>query len=253
MSDGNGHKPLIEIDERLPIASWVWPKPVVFVPFTQHLAFADEVCPRLLAIAAQGAPFMTQHAFRTDMARNLAARALVESEFSHLIMLDQDHLHDIQIVQKLTRWIRNDPTKQIVGALYFRRGEPYEPQAFKQREDGLYYFLEDWDADLVEVDVIGTGAICIAREVFEALTPPYFWYDYSHFNDKGSEFISASEDVQFCKSARAAGFRIWCDTTIKMPHLISGKVNEITYRNYAKMQEAKAEKELIIDEAATIA
>lgn len=225
-------KPLIELDEHLPIAAWVWPKPVVFVPFTQHLAFSDEVVPRLLAIAAQGAPWMHQHSFRTDMARNLAARALVESEFTHIVMLDQDHLHDIQIVQKLCRWVKNDPTKQIVGALYYRRGEPYEPQAFKLRDDGMYYYLADWDADLVEVDILGTGAMMIAREVFEALTPPYFWYDYSQFNDKDTEFISASEDVQFCKAARAAGFRIWCDTTINMPHLISGKVNEHTYRSY---------------------
>jgi hypothetical protein len=253
MSDGNGNKPLISEIDTLPVSAWVWPKPVVWIPFTQHLAFADEVVPRFLEIALQGVPFFHLHSFRTDMARNLAAAALLESDFSHILMLDQDHLHDVNIVQKLCRWVQNDPTKQIVGGLYFRRGEPYEPQAFKQRDDGMYYYLADWEAELVEVDVIGTAALLISRDVFAALPKPWFWYDYSHFNDKASEFISASEDVQFCKAARAAGFRIWCDTTVVMPHLISGKITEATYRSYARMQEAKAEKELIIDEAATIA
>jgi hypothetical protein len=47
--------------------------------------------------------------------------------------------------------------------------------------------------------------------VFEALSKPYFRF----LTDEASGEITG-EDYVFCDRARAAGFRIWCDTRLSL-------------------------------------
>ena len=108
-----------------------------------------------------------------DEARNQAAIALLKSDFTHLLMLDIDHVHPYNIVQRLARWVIMDNGIQVVGGLNYRRSEPHDPCAYRMDENGAMYAIE-FDKDnsqLVEVDRLGTGSILIAREVFEKQSP----------------------------------------------------------------------------------
>jgi hypothetical protein len=59
----------------------------------------------------------------------------------------------------------------------------------------------------------------IHRSVFEHLTRPWFYYDYSGAEEGGKNWTRTTEDINFCKKARAAGIRIFVDTTICSPHI----------------------------------
>ena len=205
--------------------------PVVAIPIERTVP--GSVFWHFMAIAGRGWPIVAQPYNRTDIARNAFASYLLDHpEFSHLVMLDLDHRHPTDIVERLARWCENAPhVIQMVGGLSFRRREPYDPLMWV-RQDGHYYVPGEWDPGLAEGDMIGFGAVMIARSVFEALAPPWFTYDYS----RAAEGTWPTEDIGFCQRVRQAGVSIWCDTSTVSPHHIDGWVDESTFRSYLVTQ-----------------
>lgn len=214
--------------ETLPISAWEWPRIVAFVPQFPALPHADDVFYGFWAIAQQGLPIMQISYGRTDLVRNRAAMLLLQSDFTHVLMLDADHQHPPHVTQLLARWVLDDPTRLVVGGLNFRRGEPYDPCAYLRGEDGLLYPPSEWQRGLVEVDAIGTGSLLIAREAFERIEPPWFFNDYSMV----MEDRWPGEDIGFSKKCNEAGIKLWVDTTTTSPHMIDAVVDESSYRDY---------------------
>lgn len=204
------------------------PRPVVGVLLERSISHADKVLFPLLAIAQQGFPFMTMPHGRTDLVRNKMALQLLSSNFTHLIMLDVDHTHPVDIVQRLMKNFTTYPELKVVGGLNFRRGEPYDPCAFIKGDDGRYYPMSEWPAGLIRVDALGTGCIAIARETFEELPPPWFFNPY----DRIMEDIWPGEDIGFAKLCAEHGIEQYVDTTITSPHLIDAVVDESTFQAF---------------------
>lgn len=220
--------PATDILTVLPIASWPWPRIIAFVPQFPAIPHGDDVFYHFWAIAQQGVPIMRINYGRTDLVRNQAAKTLLGSDYTHVLMLDQDHQHPHHIVQALARWVIADPTIQVVGGLNFRRGAPYDPCAYLLGEDGRLYPPADWEEGLLEVDAIGTGSLLIAREVFEKIDPPWFFNDYSHV----LEDRWPGEDLGFCSKCREAGIKMYVDTTISSPHMIDAVVDRSSFEEY---------------------
>lgn len=217
--------------QQRPIGEWPWPRIVLFVPLPPALPFVDEVFWQFMAIASQGIPFMRHEYGRTDFVRNKAVETLLQSDYTHILMLDSDHIHPAQIVQRLARWVIADPAKQVIGGLNFKRSEPYDPCAFvKVSSNGRdeYAYPQEWYPGLMEVDLIGTGSILIAREVFEAIEPPYFWYSYSN----AAQGLYPSDDIGFSLKCQAAGIKMYVDTTTTSPHMVARTVTEQTFRDF---------------------
>lgn len=156
---------------------------------------------------------------RTDMARNRMAQSFMEETTNPndvLIMLDGDHVHPFDIVPRLAN---HEPELGVVGALYFRRGEPFDPLFFK-RIDGRLRNPAEWERGMIyECDAVGTGAIAIRRWVFEKLTKQgmgYPWFQYTYPDDK--EF-NMTEDIFFAGLCEKAGISHFCNTSIITPHL----------------------------------
>lgn len=207
-----------------------WPRPVIGVLLERTLAHADKVFYSFIGIAQQGWPFVHMNYGRTDLARNKLALHLLGSDFTHIIMLDVDHQHPMDIVQLLmTNFVRK-PDLKVVGGLNFRRGEPYDPCAYILGDEGKYHPIAEWEKGLIKVDALGTGCIAIAREVFEQIEPPWFYNDYS----KVWEDIWPGEDIGFCTKCRQAGIELYVDTRVTSPHLIDAVVEESAYREYMK-------------------
>ena len=161
------------------------------------------------------------------MARESACKQLIDSDFTHILMLDADHKHPPNIIQQLARWVIEDPERLVVGGLNFRRSEPYDPCAYMV-EDDKFFTLWDWEEGLLEVDRIGTGSILIAREVFERLKQPWF---YLHSTDEGATNWP-TDDMIFCLHCKEAGIKLWCDTTTQSPHMTQAFIAEETYKQY---------------------
>ena len=61
--------------------------------------------------------------------------------------------------------------------------------------------------ELIPVDWVGGGSMCIRRDVLETIPPPWF-------PPSGDD-----EDVAFCRRARAAGFTVHLDASVHVAHL----------------------------------
>lgn len=178
-----------------------------------------------LNIAMYGWAFCEQAYTRNDIARYKFAKHLLESDFTHLLMMDSDHIHPHDIVQRLARWCIVYPQIEVVGAMCFRRSEPYDPCAFVWN-NGYYRRLAVWEPGCFQVDALGTGAILIDRKVFERLPRPWFEYHYEDLEG------FPGTDMTFARHCKDAGIAQWVDTTTISPHIGNQMIDEATYRRY---------------------
>jgi hypothetical protein len=201
---------------------------VVGIPMERNIT--DAAFNHFWNIARQGWPLVDHLYGRTDSNRNRMARVLKEEvpEFTHLCMLDGDHLHPADTVLKLARWVLDDPGKLVVGGWHFRRGEPFEPCAFCYGSDGELHAPVEWNNGLMEVDAIGHGTLLIHRSVFDILPTPWWAYSYVH----AEKYIYPSVDMYFSHLRRQFGVKMYADTTQTSPHLITSVVEESTFRAF---------------------
>ena len=159
---------------------------------------------------------------RTDVARNRMAHKLLEGDCEALVMLDSDHKHHPRLVEYLAMAAAAHPEMGVIAGLNYRRTPPHEPMAYRTDASGKYGCILPEVKGLVEVDACSTASMLVRREVFEALEPPWFRYEYDHY-DHG---VSTSEDVAFCRRVlRETDWRIYVHTQLTSPHLA---VREIT-------------------------
>jgi hypothetical protein len=169
--------------------------------------------------------------------RNFAAEAFLQSNYTHLIMLDSDHVHPLDIVQRLCRMVIDDPGRGIVGGMNYKRCEPYSPCAYVDKPDGAYR-VHEWEGqEPFQVAAMGFGSVMIAREVFQTVDKPWFYHDFSGAA-VNPDFAYPGHDLAFCRRAAKSGFDAWVDFTLCSPHMTANRVTELTYRTFCAMKEA---------------
>jgi len=168
---------------------------------------------------------------RTDDARNRAVVALLkmaQGDRDTLVMLDADHTHPPDIVERL---VAHDVG--VVGALAFRRGDSFDALAFQHDDNGELYTIERDLTGLQEVAVVATCALAIQRWVFKALEEagyhwPYFRYAYAE-----GAATQPTEDIWFGAICRAAGIKQYVDCDTVTPHLMMVEVDRDFAVSYA--------------------
>jgi hypothetical protein len=143
----------------------------------------------------------------------LAEAMLADPRFGALFFCDHDMVPPADTVERLLAHHVG-----IVGALYFGRIPPYYAQAGFTNPGGWLRPLERFGGRQ-EVDVCGTGALLIRREVFEAVPRPWFKHPYP-------DPIVGGEDSYFCKMATGSGIQTYCDTDLAVGHLATVEMNQ---------------------------
>ena len=202
----------------------------------------------LMNVAAQGAV----HGFkrivvpygRTDLVRNLIVQGFMKyakDPNDVLVMLDNDHQHPPTVVESLAA---HDPELGVVGALAFRRGEPYDPCFWVRNKEGEILGVDSWpEGAIIECISVGSGAIAIRRWVFEKMSeyaPIYFQYAYSP-EDKIA--FQPSEDVVFARRCEKLGIKHYVDTSVVIPHITNMYVTKETYNQFKEKKLTEAENE----------
>lgn len=164
-------------------------------------------------------------------ARNAITEAAIQTGCDYLLFLDDDHVIDWEgtrgpnnrysMVENFIKHFESDKDIGIVGALYFHRGAQCAPVLMKEGNDGGFYWLRDDEikGELQEVAVQGGGCMMLRLSIFDRIKAPWFEPEF----DFGT-------DIQICKKAREAGFKVCCDTSIHVGHVLS-KREVITPQN----------------------
>lgn len=161
-----------------------------------------------------------------DTLRNDIVKKALAMDATKLIMLDTDMVYHPKTVTSLLA--RNLP---VVGGLSFRRYPPFDSIMLKRI--GLQYeSINEWEeGELVEVDATGAGCIMYDMDIFRKLPDP--WFKFRKEEDTGR---SIGEDIGFCEDLRAAGYRIFVDTSVPSDHLTTLAVNRATNKLYEQMK-----------------
>ena len=155
-------------------------------------------------------------------ARNSIVEGALQMDCDYLMFLDDDHVIDWEttpepnsrygMIQTFLDHFDNDPELGIVGALYYHRGGDCRAVVMREGEQGGYYWLRDDEilGKYQEVDVQGGGCMMIRMSIFDKIKSPWFEPEF----DLGT-------DIQICKKAKDAGFKVACDTSIQIGHVLS--------------------------------
>ncbi len=161
-----------------------------------------------------------------DTLRNDIVEKALSIGATNLIMMDVDMIYHPKTIPSLLS--RRLP---IIGALCFRRYPPFDSIMLRIVEDG-FISIDNWkDGELVEVDATGAGCLMFDMDVFRKMPAP--WFKFRVNADTGA---AIGEDIGFCHDLKAAGYRIFVDTSVPADHLTTMAVNEKTYRLYKSMK-----------------
>lgn len=133
-------------------------------------------------------------------------RAVEGMDGDWIWFIDDDHSFPPSI---LLRLLARDV--DIVAPICLRRVQPFLPVACV---DDLCLDVTRYGKDeLVEVQHTGSSGMLIRRAVLEEIEAP--WFELGN---------GVSEDVDFCRKARAAGFSIHVDMAVRLGHITTAIV-----------------------------
>lgn len=158
-------------------------------------------------------------------ARNAIVKAGLQYGADYIWMLDDDHIIDINGSQvassaydlpiKLVKHLEDNEKIGVVGALYNQRGADCYPVIMQESDnDERPYFLTHAEIShrMQKVDITGGGCVMIRSSVFDKIEEPWFKPEHEW-----------GTDIQLCKQVRAAGWEVWCDTSLEIGHLKTDK------------------------------
>lgn len=160
-------------------------------------------------------------------ARNSIVEAALQWAADYVLMLDDDHVIDwmegihtapnerqshYEFLRKLLGHLQTADKAAIVGAMYFHRGGECRPVLMKEGKDGGFYYMRDDEIinGLQEVAVTGGGCMLIDMNLFSRIQGPWFEPEFKF-----------GTDIQICKKARDEGFKVYCDTSLVIGHVLS--------------------------------
>ncbi len=163
-----------------------------------------------------------------DFLQNGLVRQMFDKEkqfgrFDYFWLLNDDMIMPRGTLRKL---VSDD--KDIVVPIMFQHDLPFDALFFDyQQPDGLYHhkYLEPGDNGLTQGRAAGGGGMLIKREVFDAFPDPW-WETHWDFPQPGQLAspgtpgypTRSTEDFDFCKKAKEAGFEVWCDLDCPVGH-----------------------------------
>lgn len=165
-------------------------------------------------------------------ARNEIVEQAISLDCDYLLFLDDDHVINWEesfqtntrygLIDKFIKHLE-DEKAGIVGGLYYHRGGDCRPVLMRQADDGGYYYLRDDEISggLQEVDVQGGGCFMIDMNVVSRIPSPWF---------EAESKAGLGTDIQICQKVRDAGFKVFCDTSMAIGHVMK-KRQVITPKN----------------------
>jgi len=145
--------------------------------------------------------------------RNTLVKQAIALGADYIMWFDCDMKIPPDAMDKMLKHMEDG--KDIVTGLYFRRQPHYNPVLFKTLEevDGKckHSNYDDYPKDSVfEVEGCGFGCVMTRVSIFDDIAlQEGNWFE---------PLCNAGEDIAFCLRAKRCGYKIWCDSSIKLGH-----------------------------------
>ena len=158
-----------------------------------------------------------------DARNQLTQYALEKGGYDFVLWLDSDMTFEPDLLERLMADIDG---KQAVTGLCFGRRPPFKPCIYKsirvEKEGlGVMPHADNWydypRDQLFEVEGFGFACVLMRIDMLDAMSV----YGIPFFPVAG-----LGEDLSFCWRARQLDIRLWCDSRLKIGHIMRLSVDE---------------------------
>lgn len=168
---------------------------------------------------AHGVPSCYGKAFSphtVDHARNRGVAGFLESESTHVLMVDDDVLVPVDTIIELLR-----VNADVAGGCY--PGIKRVDREFSFLAPCVLIRIGDrwaagWFDGVLDATAVAGGCMLIRRGVFEKVGFPWFRWP-QEWDEEAAEIVHKSDDVDFCSRALAAGCTIKAHGGVRCSHL----------------------------------
>lgn len=178
--------------------------------------------------------FLSSNKVPLDHCRNkLISDALKIEDLTHVWFLDADQYYDGAMLTKLL-----EADKDIIQPLTFMRGggiKHHGPIAQSMETEGYHpvdIYTSIGELELkdypVQCGLVGFGGTLIKADILRSMDYPWALYDRSYVDI----WDGISEDVYFCRKARAQGRELWVHCGTKSLHETNTQVDETIWTDY---------------------
>lgn len=146
----------------------------------------------------------------------------LQGGFDYVLWLDSDMIFNSTLLKDLL-----EQDEDIVSGIYFTRKAPLLPCFFDELEitdkGGTSHNYVDYPQNAkFEVKALGFGAVLTKVSVLEDIV--------NHYHTAFQPIINAGEDIAFCIRARELGYKIYCNSAIKVGHIMRCISSEDTFK-----------------------
>lgn len=194
-------------------------KLMIAVPCLDHLLTDFVISKDGLICAPKSKVVYSKSSLVYDSRNGLARQAIVNG-FDRVLWLDSDMQFNPDMLDKLTEDLETGA--DVVSGFYVTRKGEIKPCIFSECE---YKHIEEKNAvkavaktyydyprdSLFEIAACGFGAVLMNTKVLEDVE--------KNFGLPFAPMMGFGEDLSFCLRARELGYKIYCDSRIKVGHI----------------------------------
>lgn len=172
------------------------------------------------------------------MQRNRVVQKALDVRAEALLFVDDDQLVTADLIRRLVRH-----RQPVIGSTIMTRSftqSHIAAYSLDPKDDGSPWFrsimpeLIDATTELIPVDAVGMGCTVLDLRAVCEVTPP--WFETTRCAD-GSII---GEDLHFCLRMKQAGFAVYLDPTVRVPHLITGALIPLPHGEAAFVEPTEA-------------
>lgn len=194
-------------------------KTLIAIPAMEQMQTLTVQClANLRQIGTTRTDFMVR--MPVDMARNKLAKRACEEGFDHILWIDSDMYFEPDLMERLAEDLDQ---YDVVTGLYFKRKFPAEPVLYKSIDMEKMQAETYWDYPhdaLFPVAACGFGGVLMKTEALANTDDPPF-----------EMFPGYSEDLSYCIRAAEKGWKIGCDSRVKLGHIGTVIFGEKMYKH----------------------
>lgn len=151
--------------------------------------------------------------------RNMLARKAIVEKFDRILWLDSDMEFDPDLYKRLKADL--DEGRDMVSGIYVTRKAPIKPVIFdkcgyeqvneKEVKPFAHTYYDYPKDQIFEIGACGFGGVLMNVEMVKAID--------TKFGLPFSPILGFGEDISFCLRAQELGYKIFCDSRVKMGHI----------------------------------
>jgi hypothetical protein len=139
------------------------------------------------------------------------------SKWKYILTMEEDNLPPPDGLLKLYESM-ND--YDVVGGLYWTKGEHGQPMIYGEGNDNDVHFRpQPPKEEIQKCDGLGMGFTLFKMEIFKDPRVPQPWFQTLNEYDPQKGTRLYTQDLYFFENIRKLGYKVACDTRVKVGHL----------------------------------